>query len=689
MNTRPAWGRVAARRRLLVSTLIFAQTGLGSWAMLATLPYHGATLLEKAITAIFALLFLWISAGFWIAATGFLMRRRGGDPWAPSMRLEAVTASRQARARTAILYPVYHEDVTRTLAGLAATWRDLARSGRVDEFEFFVLSDSRDPEFWLREREACHQLAVELGAHGRLHYRRRTQNLNRKTGNIADFLRRWGRHFDYMIVMDADSVMQGATLVRMVDLMQAAPEIGILQTAPSLINANSLHARVQQFASQLYGPLFSSGLAALQLGDAVFWGHNAILRVAPFMRHCGLPRLRGWGFLSGSVLSHDFVEAALLRRAGYEIWLDPVLPGSYEEPPPTLDDELARDRRWAHGNLQHLYFVFRRGFSFTHRLAFANGIMAYVSSLLWLVYLVLISIELARFTLWPIDYFPEPHSLFPTWPELRPDWAVGLAASVMTLLFVPKLLAAAELAGDRERRRAFGGGAMVFRSVLFESLVSMLLAPIRMLAHSGHVLATLLNIEVRWAGQNRTDEIRWSQALLTHGPGSLLALGWSGFAWWLQPMFFYWSLPIAVPLVLAAPLSVWLSRFDSGRALRRRCILCTAEETAPPAVVRDLLAAPATPVAAVGAFDLAVLDPQRNAFHRHYARCRDGQPGRAERRAGYLERIDAGGPEALGAAERTWLLEDREALAALHRLAWRAPPGSPWAQRIAALCAAG
>jgi membrane glycosyltransferase len=681
------WQPTAFWRRLVLAFLVFTQTGVATWAMLATLPYHGGTWLERAIVLLFALLFLWLSAGFWIALTGFVMRLRGGDPFAPGARFAVTDAPLPLDARIAVVYPVYHEDVQRTLAGLRATWLDLARTGEIARFDFFVLSDSRDPEIWLQEREACHHLAVLLGARGRVHYRRRPLNLNRKTGNVADFLRRWGRDFRYLIVMDADSVMAGETLVRMAQLMEVQPRIGILQTAPTLINAVSPHARVQQFASQLYGPLFTAGLAALQLGDAVFWGHNAIIRTDAFMRHCGLPRLRGAGFLSGSVLSHDFVEAAYLCRAGYEIWLDPTLSGSHEESPPTLDDELARDRRWAHGNLQHLYFLFRRGFTMAHRIAFANGIMAYLSSLLWFLYIVFITIELARFTLWPIEYFPEPYSLFPSWPELRPGWALGLAASVLFVLFLPKLLAVAELLWTPVRRREFGGMRQIFGSLLLESLVSMLLAPIRMLAHTRHVLTTLLNIEVRWAGQNRTDEISWWQAWRLHGPGCVLALGWSGFAWWVQPMFFYWSLPIAVPLVLAAPLSVWLSRFEAGQALRRRGLLCTAGEVMPTAVIRDLQEAPELVAnGPLGVFESVVLDPARNHFHQMLARVRSDHPGRALRRLALIKRCCEAGPQALSRNDKTWLLEDREALAALHHAVWQCRPGSPWAALVARFC---
>ncbi|MCB1959984.1 MAG: glucans biosynthesis glucosyltransferase MdoH [Rhodocyclaceae bacterium] len=684
------WYASARRRRWLLAALVALQTAGACYAMLGVLPYHGSTGLERAIVAVAAILFGWISAGFWTALFGFVIRRRGGDPLSPGARFPDARLQSVALAPTAIVFPIYHEDVQRTLAGLRATWRDAERTGQIGHFTFFVLSDSRNPAIWLREREACQRVRDELGAQCRLYYRRRAINLNRKTGNVADFLRRWGRHFRYMIVMDADSVMQGAALVRMVRVMQSDPVIGILQSAPTLINAVSAHARIQQFATRLYGPLFTDGLATLQLGEAVFWGHNAIIRVDAFMRHCGLRHLRGWGFLRGAVLSHDFVEAACIRRAGYEVWLDPSLEGSYEESPPTLVDELERDRRWAHGNLQHLYFLFRRGVAGAHRMAFANGIMAYLASALWFAYLVMITFELAQFTLRPIEYFPNPNSPFPVWPEWQPQWAINLAAGTVFVLFAPKLLALVDVACDPPRRVAMGGLLRITLGMLLEMLVSILLSPIRMLSHTRYVLVTLLNISVRWAGQNRTDETGWLHAFIHHAPGALLALGWAGFAYWLQPLFFYWSLPIAVPLVLAAPVSVWLSRFGSGRALRRARLLLIADETDPPAVVQDLQAAPAlAPSTGLSAFEAAVIDPQRNRFHVALAHPRRDTTMRQQRRQMLVERALADGASALSAAEQAWLVDDGRALAELHDAVWRAPHDSRWHARVETASRAG
>ncbi|NVK42961.1 MAG: glucans biosynthesis glucosyltransferase MdoH [Oceanospirillaceae bacterium] len=681
---RPArWRLRAWLRRTLLTLIVITQALVGAYYMASVLPYHGGNLLEQSLIALFTVLFTWISVGFWIGLYGFWLRRVGGDPKSLVRRYPDAQLADTPLARTAVVMPIYNEPVNRTLGGLRAIYRSLERSGQLQHFDFYILSDSRDPDVWLSEQAAWQRMCDELGAGGRLFYRRRTLNMNYKSGNVADFLRRWGRAYEYMAVMDADSLMEGETLVKMVRMMQREPRIGILQSCPTIINGQSLFARVQQFANQVYGPLFSTGLAAMQLGEAAFWGHNALIRTEPFMRHCGLPHLRGPGLFSGPIASHDFVEAAFMGRAGYEVWLEPDLGGSYEESPPSLVDELTRDKRWSKGNLQHLWLMlFERRLRMAHRMAFLNGILSYVASPLWFAFLVLTTIETTKLVLWPPNYFPDQHSLFPLWPEWHPEWAIGLASSVVFLLFFPKLLALIDvlLTG---RRRAYGGFFRLLLSTLGEILVSALLAPIRMLAHTRYVLEALFNVTLRWAGQNRSDETTWGDALLNQAPGSLVAAAWSGFAFWLDPMFFIWSLPVALPLLLAAPTSVILSRVGLGQALRRAGILLVPEEKHGSPLLEDLAGHSILPQPGAGesAVVRAVLDPLMNRVHQATARSHGGGAKHQrlrELRARCLEQ----GPNSLSRAEKNLLLTDRESLAWLHARAWRAPTGSFWGQAI-------
>lgn len=576
-----SWRWAARWRRSLFGLLTVGQTLLATYFMVSVLPYHASTLVEKGLVVFFALSFAWISIGAWLGLFGFFFRLIGGDRHRLCRGVPQQPAA-SSSSRTALLMPLYHEPVDLCYAGLAAVYQSLHASGQGDRFDFFVLSDSNNESTIQQEKSAWRYWVDRLGAAGHFFYRNRRVSLRHKSGNITDFLRRWGANYEYFVILDADSLMDAATLNRMVAVMDAHPKAGIVQAPPSIVAARSRFARMQQFANALYGPLFSSGLAALQLGDGAYWGHNAIIRTQAFMAHCALPSLRGFGLFRGAILSHDFVEATYMRRGGYEVWLENDLVGSYEQSPPSLVDELGRDRRWARGNLQHAALVLsEHKLGIPQRLIFMNGIMAYVAAPVWLLFLVLSGIEIATFTLFPIDYFPGGHHLFPVWPEWHPEWAIRLASSTAVILFLPKVLALLDAFIRPTRRRLFGGGLALIASTLLETLLSVLLAPVRMLSHSRFVAEALLNLQLTWGGQNRDQAIGWFTALRMHGIGMLLGIGWGIFAWWLRPLYFYWSLPITLPLVLAPLLAVITSRIGNGKG----GLLQTPLENEPPEVV--------------------------------------------------------------------------------------------------------
>lgn len=679
----PKWKRAAYARRALLLIAVLLQTATASYYMLSVLPYNGGNWIEIGMVGLFAILFCWISVGFWIGVFGYLIRHTGGDRHALLHQQDADALAATPMARTAIIMPIYNEQVGECLGRLKAVYLSLQRSGQLAHFDFYILSDTREADLWLDEQAAWANLTRELGAEGRLYYRRRPLNQNYKSGNVGDFLRRWGKDYPYMVVLDADSLMSGDSLVRMVQLMQRHPRVGILQSSPSLINGQSVFARVQQFSNQLYGPLFTTGLAAFQLGDAAFWGHNAILRIQPFMQHCGLRKLPGWGLFRGPILSHDFVEAAYMGRAGFEVWLEPELQHSYEESPPTLVEELTRDKRWAKGNLQHLWLMLRsRRLHMAHRMAFLNGVMSYAASPLWLAFLVLATIAAARMVIWPIDYFPQPHQLHPVWPEWEPLRALALILVTFALLFIPKFLAVFD-AIAHGRARSFGGLLRMHLSVIMEMLISALLAPIRMLSHTRFVFEALFNLKLKWAGQNRSGESGWGEALVNQAFGTLLALGWSALAYWIDPMFFIWSLPVAVPLIFAAPVFVLLSRIQAGQDLKRWGLLKIPEETYGSELLDDLTYNPLKhkPHPRLSAFSAAIIDPRLNALHVAQARHLKGAI-RAERLQALRQQCLAEGPTSLSAADRNLLARDAPSMAWLHQQVWQSCAHSVWGELL-------
>ncbi len=689
------WGKVAQRRRMLLLLLVLGPTTAAGLTMASALPTGGRAPLEAVLAVVFSVLFAWISIGFWTSLAGFLVLLRRFDRYSVASVRERDAPVRED-VRTAILFPVCDEDMDRVLAGLAATYRSLESTGRLHAFDFHILSDTADPDAGVEEELAWRRVCDLLGGHGRVFYRRRRVNQKRKSGNVADFCRRFGRRYTYMAVFDADSVMRGSTLTRMVAIMERRRNVGILQSVPASFGRETLVARASQFAGRVYGPLFAAGLHCWQLGDAPFWGHNALIRVRPFMRHCALPRLPGKPPLGGDILSHDFVEAALMRRAGWSVWLAYDLPGSYEELPPTLLDELKRDRRWCVGNLQHLRLVFTRGIFPAHRALFLNGVMSYGSALLWFVFLALSTAEAITRSIREPVYFTGARTLFPDWPVWEPLWALLLLAGTGTLLFLPKLLALA-LVALRGESRLFGGPLRLAASALAEVLLSTLLAPVRMHFHSRFVFLTLLGRQVGWGGQTRDDRgTAWSEALRFHGLSSLLGLAWGLALLLYSPAFLPWISPIIVSLVLSAPLSVFTSRRTAGLAARRLGLFLIPEETSPPPEIagveehRERLAhaRASHPAARVRGFARVVLDP--GALGLHLALLRGPRrlaPEVAARRDRLLAKALERGPEALSGREKKELLQDPARLAELHRRVWDLPAWSanPWSWLLAEL----
>ena len=673
-NPRGHWHRVANLRRLVLLTLMLAQTYIATGFMSQVLPYQGRQPLEIAILILFAVLFFWISAGFWTAMAGFALLCRDRDRHAISATADPA-APIDSRARTAIIMPVYNEDVARVFAGLRATYESLDRAKVLKHFDFYVLSDSNDPDIRVAETAAWMELCRSLKAFGRVFYRWRQHRIKRKSGNVADFCRRWGNNYRYMVVFDADSVMSGDCLAQLVRLMEANPGAGIVQTVPRAVGRDTFHARVQQFAGRVYGPLFTAGLHFWQLGESHYWGHNAIIRVAPFIRHCALARLPGRGSLSGEILSHDFVEAALMRRAGWGVWIAYDLPGSYEEMPPNLVDELTRDRRWCQGNLMNFRLFLMKGLHPAHRAVFLTGVMAYLSAPLWFLMLLLSTALLAMHTLIAPEYFVTPNQLFPLWPEWRPERAIALFSATATLLFLPKILSVMLI--FMNGARSFGGMMRLALSMTGELVLSMLLAPIRMLFHTQFVAAAMSGLSIQWKSPPRENtETTWGEALRRHGLHTLLGLLWAGGVYWLNPSFLWWLLPVAGALIISIPLSVYTSRISTGRELRASGFFLIPEEHEIPVEIRRMQEIVGRPAQAPG-FNDAIVDPIINAIScaSGVARHKQSEQVRTERDR-LIGIAMSRGTDALTAQQKMILLSDPLALSRLHFHSWttRAAP---------------
>ncbi|CAN5548464.1 glucans biosynthesis glucosyltransferase MdoH [soil metagenome] len=548
------------RRRAALAAFCALTTGLAVYAVTSAMATDGLVALEIAHVGLILVLFGWMAFSF-AASLGGLWLSRQDTAWE---RTAAEGPLPRPFTRTALLAPIYHEACGPFFARLATMRADLHAQGLTPFFDIVVLSDSRRVEVLAEERRGF--AAFRLGGVGpRVYYRHRLENTDRKAGNIADWVRRCGGAYDHMVVLDADSLMDGQTLWRLVAAMQRDPALGLIQTAPAIVGRRTLFGRLEQFANRLYGPLAAWGVAWWSGADGNYWGHNAIVRLEAFAQTCGLPHLKGKTPFGGHIMSHDFVEAAFLRRAGWGVRMLPALAGSFEESPPTLLDHLIRDRRWCQGNLQHLGVLGAKGLHPVSRLHLLRGVLSYALAPLWIGLVVtgaLLSTPDAGQAGYPLA------------------GAIVLAVSLAFVL-APKLLSYVLMLRTGQAR-AFGGAWRALASVALETLASTLAAPVIMAAHTRALLAVALGRDSGWSAQQR-DEGRMSgrTALLFHWPEMLVGVTLMGLGPLMGASLSPWLAVAALSLIAAPVLAWWTASVSRGLWLRDAGLLLTPGEVSP------------------------------------------------------------------------------------------------------------
>lgn len=641
---RPQPLRVNGPRWLLGLVPSFVLAALAVWWLAPALARNGWSVLDLSLAILLAVLAAHSGIAVTLSWLGLVRQ---------ATRRTVPRPAAAVRGRTAIVVAIYHEDTERVFSGIAAMRESLAAAD-ARGFEIFVLSDTQRAEIAAAEERAVRRLrAGQPGSPIPLYYRRRANNAGYKSGNLADFFVRWGDAYDYVVVLDADSLVEGETLVELARRMDEDPQLGLLQLPIEPVRATTAFARLLQLGAQLYGPLFTEGLAAWSGDAGNYYGHNAIVRVRAFVDSCGLPELSGEPPFGGLILSHDFVEAALLRRAGWKVRIASDLGGSYEELPPTLDDYVARDRRWAQGNLQHLRVAAAEGLAPMSRLHLLLGALGYLAAPLWLAFVVLFGLSGL---------------------SLEEHRVLVLVGGAATVLLLPKVAGWLDAMARPARRRAFGGALSLGASWIVELLASAVLAPILMMHHVAILARILVGGAVGWKPQRRRasgESVLGSlrrHAWLPLGGLALAAasaLWFEGGALWLSAI---WAPLVAAPLVSALGASERL-----GGALARIGLLRVPTETDPPAVVDrtdDLRALCLDD--SVSRFRDLVLDPVLNELHcRSLERSTEVSPRLVARAL----RI---GPAALDAADRAALLASAPAMRQLHREAWTTWPIEAW-----------
>jgi membrane glycosyltransferase len=500
----------------------------GAWLFVLLARSDGWSLLDSVRLLLSTLCVFWLTWGTMGGLIGLLPL--------PARRVPASPAP--SGARTALLMPIYHEDPPATFARVAAMSARLTALGAHADVDIFILSDSQSLDSAAREALWLERLLTDCAAREQIFYRRRAKNVGRKAGNIEDFIRRSGAAYDYALVLDADSLMEAETIREMIARIDASPSLGLLQSLPLIVHAQSMFGRVLQFSAQLYTPVYARGAALMQGREGPYWGHNAIFRIAAFAHSCGLPELQGRPPFGGHILSHDYVEAALLARAGYEVRLDPGLGGSFEEGPDNIVDYAKRDQRWCQGNLQHSRILLAPSLHAWNRVTLLQGIFSYLMPPVWLVLLV-VSIAAA-------DLAHRGRS------AVAPDWAgwvlIGFVAGILIL---PKLLIALYCILT-DRAGGLRGSLLLLLSVVGELVLSTVTAPIVLMFQVRAVLRVLLGFDGGWPASNRSDGVlslaqAWASSwwIACCGAAALAAVLSAG------PGLAVWSLPVALPMILS------------------------------------------------------------------------------------------------------------------------------------------
>ncbi|MCP8938383.1 glucans biosynthesis glucosyltransferase MdoH [Alsobacter sp. SYSU M60028] len=568
--------RVLARRRIFVAGLNVA-TYLGlAWAMVEVLAVGGWSLIDALMLLCFLFAAPWSVLGFWNAAIGLWLLHVSPDAMEETAPFDAAGDDpAPLHVRTAVLLTIRNEDPDRAMARLRIVKDSVDATGEGAHFGWFVLSDTSDPELAAAEENAFAALRDAFDDPHRLHYRRRDRNTGFKAGNLRDFCERWGGEYELMLPLDADSLMDGTTVVRLARIMQAHPRIGILQSLVVGLPSRSAFARLFQFGMRQGMRPYTMGSAWWAGECGPFWGHNGMVRIAPFASQCHLPTIPGGPPLGGPILSHDQVEAALMRRAGYEVRVLPRECGSWEENPPTVVEFTRRDLRWCQGNMQYFRLLGLPGLAPMSRFQLAWAILMFLGIPAWTLMFALAALK-------PFDA-----------ADLQAGYRSGLALAVylsfILMYLAPKIAGALDVTLTRGGVARYGGGVRFAAGVAAELAFSFMVGAATTLRTTLFMLGLLVGRSVVWNGQARdAHALSWATAARGLWPQTLFGSVVMSLLWWNAPVAFWWGLPLLAGFPLSIPFAVVTASPAFGRWLAHIGLCAIPEEIDPPPEVMAL-----------------------------------------------------------------------------------------------------
>ncbi len=563
-----------ARRVMFFSLCLLSAAGL-LWLCWIALAPGGHSWVDYLLMVMFALVLPWNIIGFWNATIGFMVSMFNDNPLPAVFPSAQVDELKPIRQTTAILLCIRNESPARLVRNMTPMLRDLSASPWANQFHLYALSDTNDASVAEQEESVFGELSQKYQSTLPITYRRRTDNAGYKAGNIEDFCTRWGKLHEYMLVLDADSLMTAGSIMRLVRIMESNPQLGILQGLVVGMPSSSPFTRLFQFGMRLAMRSYTMGTAWWQGDCGPYWGHNAVIRLKPFIESCGLPLLPDRNGQPRHILSHDQVEAVLMRKAGFDVRVLPIEDGSYEENPPTMIEYMRRDLRWCEGNMQYVHLLNMKGIKSLSRFQLLNAIFMFLGSPAWIGLLVVGSVAVSMETT-PADF-------------IDPTVGSWLFWLMIVTCYLPKIASGLEVLFTADQRKAFGGAWSFAVSFVIETLFSLVVIAISWFNHAVFLFGLPFGRRAGWGAQARDDHsIPLDTAVRQFLPHTLLGVCVLAMLSIFQPSGVFYAAFIAGGLAISIPFAVLTSLPGVGRAMIRMGLARIPEELNPPEILTNL-----------------------------------------------------------------------------------------------------
>jgi len=331
-----------------------------TWAVASTVIITGESLaVSFAWIGGFAFLFFNVAYLFFTAVFSIFVKK--------SVLSEAYFKS---FPKTALIYPIRNET-----HGIFERIDYSLSGNKLPNLDLWILSDS-DLEFGSFEAQLTERLRQKYGP--RIHYRRRETPVERKQGNIGEFLTSHPE-YAFIYVCDADGMVPKGVILKLIKKAEHPrnQDVAIFQCFVKIAHAATWYSRFEKIGTDFSQRFGFTTLQAI-FGRSISFGHHHLAR-ASLISRIDLPK---------GLLSHDNWDTVLLDRMGYRVAFCPDV-CAFDEAPSNYLEARARARRWSQGTLQGWPLVFMPNISLASRFLVFYGIYLYLADLVFFFWAIL------------------------------------------------------------------------------------------------------------------------------------------------------------------------------------------------------------------------------------------------------------------------------------------------------------